>query len=148
MYGLSCIVFCGCIFPPYCIQVSIPKPNTWTASFPARLDTEMEGTSGSNALSNQGGVGRGSGNNQGGGAAATGGGCSNPTTDGVYVYVWHAGSKRVHKVSKNGVYHHWSSVHPCCTCKMRQGQQVQTASASSRAIRLEFFLPVGGRFAM
>lgn len=84
------------------MQVSIPKPNTWTASFPARLDTGTEGTSDSNTLANQGGLGRGSGNNREDGVAATGGGCSNPTTDGVYVYVWHAGSKRVHKVSEKG----------------------------------------------
>ncbi|CAM9132274.1 unnamed protein product, partial [Ectocarpus sp. 12 AP-2014] len=32
------------------------------------------------------------------GAAAAGGGCCNPATDGVYVYVWDADTKRVHKV--------------------------------------------------
>lgn len=80
----------------------MPRANTWTASFPARLDTETEGMNGSNRLTSQGGVGRGAGSNGGSGAAAEGGGCSNPATDGVYVYVWHAGSKRVHKVGEKG----------------------------------------------
>lgn len=86
------------------LQEMMPRANTWTASFPARLDSEMEGTNGSNPLASQGGLGRGGGSNGGGGAATEGGGCSNPATDGVYVYVWHAGSKRVHKVGEKKGY--------------------------------------------
>lgn len=81
------------------MQVTLPKPNTWNSSFPARLEDGdgEEGTSGSNPLVSQGGGGGGRGGGRGG-AAAAGGGCSNPATDGVYVYVWDGGSKRVHKV--------------------------------------------------
>lgn len=62
----------------------MPRPNTWTASFPARLETATESTGGGSGRGSDGG--------------ATGGGCSNPATDGVYVYVWEASSKRLHKV--------------------------------------------------
>ncbi|CAM9445026.1 unnamed protein product, partial [Ectocarpus sp. 12 AP-2014] len=79
-------------------KVSIPKPGTWTASFPARLDTEAEGTSGSTPSSARQGAGGNGGNGRKDGAAAAGGGCCNPATDGVYVYVWDADTKRVHKV--------------------------------------------------
>lgn len=81
-------------------QVSLPKPNTWTASFSARLETEPDGASGFDPLAAApGGLGGGSGRRDDAAAAAAGGGCSNPTTDGVYVYVWDAASKRVHKAS-------------------------------------------------
>lgn len=81
-------------------QVFLPKPNTWTASFSARLEAEADGTDGSNSLAGtRGGLG-GGGESARRNAAAAGGGCSNPATDGVYVYVWDAGSKRVHKASE------------------------------------------------
>eukprot|EP00752_Nemacystus_decipiens_P002251 g2132.t2 len=78
-------------------KVTLPKPNTWTASFSARLETETDGGSGSEPhAAAQGGLGGGSAGRDD--AAAAGGGCCNPATDGVYVYVWDAGSKGVHKV--------------------------------------------------
>ena len=81
------------------MQVTIPRPNAWTASFPARLDIGKEGSSTTDSLHNQGSVSGSGGSGRGGGFAATGGGCSNPATDGVYVYVWDPASKRVHKAS-------------------------------------------------
>lgn len=80
-------------------QVTIPRPNAWTASFPARLDSGKDGSSSADPLHNQGNGSGSGGSGRGGGFAATGGGCSNPATDGVYVYVWDPASKRVHKAS-------------------------------------------------
>lgn len=81
--------------------MTIPKPHAWTASFPARLDTGMAGTSNTGTRIEPGDVrgGGGDGSGRQGGVEATGGGCSNPATDGVYVYVWDPLSKRVHKVN-------------------------------------------------
>lgn len=61
-------------------QVSIPRPEAWTTAFAARLEANSESDGG------------------GGSADSSGGGCSNPATDGVYVYVWEPCSRRVYKV--------------------------------------------------
>lgn len=91
--------------------MSIPRPNTWTAAFVARLDNGPEGTSSADprAASNFMGV-LGLGGSVS--AAAASAACCNPATDGVYVYVWEASSRKVHKV---GTFFLFVRVfHPCC----------------------------------
>lgn len=99
-------------------QVSIPRPNAWTASFPARLDSGKEGSRSIDPIHNREGVSGSGGSGRGGGFAATGGGCSNPATDGVYVYVWDPASKRVHKASMVTFLSHKCTgrSHACSVC--------------------------------
>lgn len=73
--------------------MSIPRPDTWTASFSARLEARVDVGSITDSNVSRGGAGS-------HGAEAEGGGCSNPATDGVHVYVWDSLGQRVHKVMK------------------------------------------------
>lgn len=92
--SIRCIIPCNISPLGFFSQLTIPRPSTWTAAFHARLETvpEVDGNADSRPRQERG-AGR------GGKGAAAAGGCCNPATDGVYVYVWEASTKRVHKVA-------------------------------------------------